>query len=365
MTEIQAAVFHAADQPLTIETVTIDEPGPGEVLVATAATGVCHSDVHIIEGTVFGGRPPIVMGHEGAGVVERVGPGVDHVAPGDHVVTCLSGFCGQCEQCLGGHPNLCTAGSTFRARGADPRLSIGDQKAGAMAGIGSFAEKMLVHEHAVVKIDPEIPLDVACLVGCGVLTGVGAALRTAEVRPGQTVAVFGCGGVGLSVVQGSAIANASRIIAVDRSAEKLTLATELGATDTVLADDGTDLAAAVRELTGGRGVDHAFEAVGLASLVRAATETLAIRGTCTIVGLPPQDTVFEIPFQAIRPECRVQTCRMGSNRFRTDIPRYLDFYRNGRLRLDEMVTRTGHLDDVNQAITDLQNGVGARTVLRF
>jgi S-(hydroxymethyl)glutathione dehydrogenase/alcohol dehydrogenase len=222
---------------------------------------------------------------------------------------------------------------------------------------------MLVHETSVVGIDEDIPLDLACLVGCGVLTGVGAALRTARVQPGQTVAVFGCGGVGLSIIQGAAIARAGQIIAVDRVASKLDLARALGATDTVEADDET--VAAVRELTGGRGVDHAFEAVGVPALVRQATEVLAVRGTCTIVGLPPDGAVFEIPFAAIRPECTVQTCRMGSNRFRLDIPLYLDYYRRGWLRLDELVSRRGRLDDVNDAFAAMQTGEVARTVLTF
>jgi S-(hydroxymethyl)glutathione dehydrogenase/alcohol dehydrogenase len=296
-------------------------------------------------------------------VVEAVGPAVTHVSPGDHVVTCLSGWCGQCEQCLTGHPNLCRANVAARPRDSTPRLQQGDERVGGFLGIGSFAERMLVHETSVVGIDEDIPLDLACLVGCGVLTGVGAALRTARVQPGQTVAVFGCGGVGLSIIQGAAIARAGQIIGVDRVASKLDLARALGATDTVEADDET--VEAVRELTGGRGVDHAFEAVGVPALVRQATEVLAVRGSCTIVGLPPDGAVFEIPFAAIRPECTVQTCRMGSNRFRLDIPLYLDYYRRGWLRLDELVSRRGRLDDVNDAFAAMQTGEVARTVLTF
>ncbi len=366
MQEIQAAVLRSPNEPLTIETIEIDDPGPGEVLIKTAATGVCHSDVHIYEGTVFGGKPPLVLGHEGSGVVEAVGAGVTHVSPGDHVVTCLSGFCGQCEQCLGGHPNVCTGGGIARPRGSDPRLGQEGQRVGAFAAIGSFAEKMLVHEHSLVGIDPTLPLDVACLVGCGVLTGVGAALRTAEVRPDQTVAVFGCGGVGLSVVQGAALARAGKIIAVDRVPEKLELARSLGATDVVDAgDDSLDVVAAVREAAGGKGVDHAFEAVGHPGLVRLAAESLAVRGTCTIVGVPPDGTVFEIPYAAVRLECKVQTCRMGSNRFRSDIPRYLDFYDKGWLKLDEIISTRAPLAGVNDAMSALQAGEGARTVLTF
>ena len=363
--EIRAAIFREPHRPLAIETISLDEPADREVIIRTVASGVCHSDLHIFEGTVLGGRGMIVLGHEGAGVVEAVGSAVTHVKLGDHAVTCLSGFCGQCEMCLGGHPNVCVANPTARGRGAaTQRLSQGGDRVTAFAGIGGFAEKMLVHENSLVKVDPALPLDVACLVGCGVLTGVGAALRTAKVQAGQTVAVFGCGGVGLSIIQGAALAGAGQIIAVDRMAPKLEMALALGATDTVDASAG-DAVKAVRELTNGRGVDHALEAVGSPALVRQAAESLAVRGTCTIVGVPPDGSVFEIPYSAIRPECTVQTCRMGSNRFRVDIPRYLDFYTKGRLHLDELVSRRTGLENVNEAFASLQAGEGARTVLTF
>jgi S-(hydroxymethyl)glutathione dehydrogenase/alcohol dehydrogenase len=310
------------------------------------------------------GVPAVVLGHEGAGVVEAVGEDVTTVRVGDHVVGCLSGFCGACEQCLAGHPNLCVGGLVARRTIAAPRVSQNGQALGQFAGIGSYAERMLLHENSLVKIEPDLPLDRAALVGCGVLTGVGAVLRTSGLEAGQTVAVFGCGGVGLSIVQGARIGGARRIIAVDMFDSKLEMAKRLGATDTVNTANA-DPVAAVRELTGGAGVDHAFEAVGSPALVRQAVESLAIRGTATIVGVPPSGAVFEIPFSAIRPECRVQTSRMGSNRFRTDIPRYLEFYRQGRLLLDEMVTRRGRLDEINDAFRAMKAGEVARTVLTF
>jgi S-(hydroxymethyl)glutathione dehydrogenase/alcohol dehydrogenase len=286
------------------------------------------------------------------------------VQPGDHVVACLSGFCGTCEQCLAGHPNLCTGGITGRGASAAPRLSQQGARVIQGFGIASYAEQMLLHENSLVRIDADIPLDRAALVGCGVLTGVGAALRTAAVRAGQTVAVFGCGGVGLSIVQGARIAGARQIIGVDRFDSKLDMAMRLGATHTVNSA-AEDPVQAIRALTRTAGVDHAFEAVGNATLVRQAIESLAIRGTATIVGVLPPDAQIEFPWMAIRPECRVQTSRMGSNQFRQDIPNYLELYRQGRLHLDEMITQRGPLADVNEAFRAMKAGEVARTVLTF
>jgi len=363
--EMKAAVFRKVHEPLTIESVDIDKPWGREVLVRTAATGVCHSDLHVVDG--LGRFPldrPYVLGHEGAGVVEAVGAEVTTLRPGDHVVACLSGFCGSCAQCLAGHPNLCVGGVVTRAESAHPRLSQRGQALRQFIGISSYAERMLLHENSVVKIDSDLPLDRAALVGCGVLTGVGAALRTSGLEAGQTVAVFGCGGVGLSIVQGARIGGARQIIGVDVFESKLEMAKRVGATH-VVNSAKDDPVKTVRALTGGAGVDHAFEAVGNATLVRQAIESLAIRGTATIVGVLPPDAKIEFPWMAIRPECRVQTSRMGSNRFRIDIPLYLEFYRQGRLLLDEMVTRRGRLDDINDAFRAMKAGEVARSVLTF
>jgi S-(hydroxymethyl)glutathione dehydrogenase/alcohol dehydrogenase len=363
--EMRAAVLRRVREPLTIESVEVDGPVGREVLVRTAATGVCHSDLHVADGhSRYSLDRPIVLGHEGAGVVEAVGDAVTAVRPGDHVVACLSGFCGSCAQCLSGHPNLCVGGAVARGDAAPPRLSQRGRALVPFANIGSYAERMLLHENAVVKIDADLPLDRAALVGCGVLTGVGAALRTAGLEAGQTVAVFGCGGVGLSIVQGARIGGARQIIALDVFEAKLEMARRVGATH-VVNSANEEPVKAVRALTGGAGVDHAFEAVGSSTLVRQAIESLAIRGTATIVGVLPPDAMIEFPWMAIRPECRVQTSRMGSNRFRIDIPRYLEFYRQGRLLLDEMVTRRGRLDDVNDAFRAMKAGEVARTVLTF
>ena len=363
--QIKAALFRKTHEPLTIESIDIDKPWGREALVRTAATGVCHSDLHVVDGQ--GRWPldrPIVLGHEGAGVVEAVGADVTTVKPGDHVVACLSGFCGSCAQCLGGHPNLCTGGVVTRPDAAAPRLSQRGAPVRQFIGISSYAERMLLHENSIVRIDPDLPLDRAALVGCGVLTGVGAALRTSGLEAGQTVAVFGCGGVGLAIVQGARIGGASQIIGVDVFDGKLEMARRVGATH-VVNSANDDPVKAIRALTRGVGVDHAFEAVGNARLVRQAIESLAIRGTATIVGVLPPDAMIEFPWMAIRPECKVQTSRMGSNRFRVDIPRYLEFYRQGRLLLDEMVTRRGRLGDINEAFRAMKAGEVARTVLTF
>ena len=271
--EINAAVFRKVHEPLTIETVDIDQPRRREVLVRTAATGVCHSDLHVVDGQGrFPLDRPIVLGHEGAGIVEAVGDQVTTVKPGDHIVACLSGFCGNCPQCLSGHPNLCTGGIVIRPDSEAPRLSQKGQPVRQFIGISSYAEKMLLHENSLVKIDPDLPFDQAALVGCGVLTGVGAALRSSGMEAGQTVAVFGCGGVGLSIVQGARIGGARQIIAIDQFGTKRQMAMRVGATHFVNSSDD-DPVKAVRALTGGLGVDHAFEAVGNAKLVRQAIES--------------------------------------------------------------------------------------------
>ena len=363
--EMQAAVFRKVQEPLTIESVDVDKPWGREVLVRTAATGVCHSDLHVVDGIGrFALDRPIVLGHEGSGVVEAVGSEVTTVRPGDHVVACLSGFCGSCPQCLDGHPNLCVGGVVTRPDASAPRLSQRGNPFRQFIGISSYAEKMLLHENSIVKIDADLPLDRAALVGCGVLTGVGAALRTSGLQAGQTVAVFGCGGVGLSIVQGARIGGARQIIGVDMFDGKLEMAKRVGATHVVNSAQD-DPVKAIRALTRGAGVDHSFEAVGNAKLVRQAIESLAIRGTATIVGVMPPDAMIEFPWMAIRPECKVQTSRMGSNRFRMDIPLYLEFYRQGKLMLDEMVSRRGKLGDINEAFRAMKAGEVARSVLIF
>jgi len=303
------------------------------------------------------------MGHEAAGVVEAVGDQVQGIAVGDHVITCLSVFCGSCEQCLSGRPNLCDKLSTRRPAGGRPRLSRRGEALHHFFDTAAFAEMMLVHEHACVVIDKAMPLDRAALLGCGVTTGLGAVFRTASVRPGETVAVIGCGGVGLSAVQGARIAGAGRIIAVDRLASKLDLARTFGATD-VIDGSATDAVEAVRELTKG-GVHHAFEAIGRKDTAEQAFRMLRSGGTATVIGLIPIGTKVEVDGYELLAEKRLQGSNMGSNRFRIDMPRYVDLYLQGRLELDALISSRIGLDNVNDAVEALRIGEVARQVIVF
>jgi S-(hydroxymethyl)glutathione dehydrogenase / alcohol dehydrogenase len=303
------------------------------------------------------------MGHESAGRVEAVGDDVSYVRPGDHVVMCPSVFCGECEECLSGRPVLCTSNSVRRTPESGPALTLRGKPVNQFVGLSSFAELMLVNERAVVKVPDEIPLDRAALIGCAVLTGVGAVFNTARVEPGSTVAVVGCGGVGLNCVQGAALAGASRIIAVDRVASKLELARVFGATDTVDAA-ATDAVAAVRDLTGG-GVHYSFEAIGLKPTIEQAFAMLRNGGTTTVIGIIPTGSTVEVTGTDLMYEKRLQGCRLGSNRFRTDMPRLLELYRQGRLKLDELVSARIGLDDVNDAYEKLKSGAVARSVIVF
>lgn len=365
---MKASIFRRPFEPLTIETVEVAEPLPHEVLVKTVASGLCHSDAHSLDGLRhlrWGENPTVVLGHEGAGIVEAVGDAVTAVQPGDHVVACLSGWCGECPQCLRGRPNLCTGKSILtRKAGTQPRLSQGGKPVTQGSEIASHAEWMLLHERSLVKIDPEIPLDRAALVGCAVTTGLGAAMRTSGLRAAQTAAVFGCGGVGLSIIQGARIAGARQVIAVDQFDAKLRMAEQMGATHLVNATK-VDAVAEIRRLTGGKGVDHSFEAVGLPVLAEQAVRVLAIAGTATIVGVMPDGATLQFPWESLHPECKVQTSRMGSNAFRLDIPAYLDLYRSGRLLLDEMVSRTIPLEEINAGFQWMKEGEVARTVIVF
>ena len=324
----RAAILYSCPGDLTIEDIEVDSPGPREVLIRTVAAGLCHSDLHYMEGKYTIGCPA-VLGHESAGVVTAVGSEVSYVRPGDHVITCTSAFCGECEDCLSGNPARCQSPATHgRPAGAPPRLRLGGVPLTQFAGLGSYSSDLLVHERAVVKIDEDMPLDRAALIGCGVTTGLGAVFNTAQVRPGATVAVFGCGGIGLNVVQGARLSGASRIIAVDRVDAKLELARQLGATDTVNAAQADPVTEIIGMTDGG--VHYSFEAIGLKVAAEQAFNVLRRGGTATVIGMIPVGQMLEIPGAALLAEKKLQGSIMGSNRFRTDMPFFIELYRQGR-----------------------------------
>jgi len=360
---MKAAVLREVGKPLVIEDVKISKPGPNEVLIRTAAAGVCHSDLHFIEGS-YPAQMPVVLGHESAGIVEQVGSEVRTVKPGDHVITCLSAFCGHCEHCLTGHMSRCQSPETKRQAGEQSRLaSADDGKMNQFFNLSSFAEQMLIHQHACVAVRKDMPLDRAALIGCAVTTGVGAVIQTSQVRPGETVAVLGCGGVGLAAINGAAIAGAGRIIAVDVVGSKLNLAKHFGATDVVNARDG-DPVAQVMEMTKG-GVHHSFEAIGLKQTAEQAFRILARGGTANVIGMIPLGTKIELDGFAFLGERRIQGSAMGSNRFPLDMPRLVDFYMAGKLKLDEMISRRIKLKEINGAFQELKQGEIARSVIMF
>ena len=359
---MKAAIFREVGQPLEIEEIQISKPGPREVLVRTAAAGVCHSDLHFIEG-LYPGQSPIVLGHESAGVVEMVGSDVTYVKPGDHVITCLSVFCGHCEDCLTGHMPLCASSETRRTHEEEPRLSQENKIVHQFANLSSFAEQMLIHEHALVKIREDMPLDRAALIGCGVTTGVGAVFHTAAVEPGSTVAVIGCGGVGLSAINGAAMAGASKVIAIDMVDSKLEMAKDFGATHVVNGNNG-DVVEQVRELTGG-GVHYSFEAIGLKATAEQSFSMLRPGGAATVIGMIPVGVKIELMGAAFLQEKKIQGSMMGSNRFRVDMPRFIDFYLQGKLHLDQMISKRIGLEDINEAFADMKTGTVARSVIMF
>jgi len=359
---MHAAVLHETNTPLAIETVEIETPRRREVLLRTAFAGLCHSDLHFIEG-LYPTPLPCVLGHEAAAVVEAVGEDVTYVQPGDHVITCLSVFCGECAQCVTGHPNLCENTEVKLLPGAARRLRWGGQVLNQAFNLSAFAEQMLVHEHAVVKIDPSIPLDRATLVGCGVLTGVGAVFHAARVEPGSTVAVIGCGGIGLSAVNGAAIAGAERIIAIDTVASKLELARAMGATDTINASNA-DVVAEVKERTGG-GVPYSFEAIGSKATAEQAFAMLRPGGTATIIGMIPFGTKIELHGADFLRDRKIQGTSMGGNRFRVDMPRLLSLWQQGKLKLDHLISGRLKLAEINEGFARLKSGAPVRQLIDF
>src|SRR6187431_3129096 len=344
---MKAAVLVEVNKPLVIEDVSLQKPGPREVLIRTSVAGLCHSDLHFMEG-LYPHPLPAVLGHESAGVVEQVGSDVTYVKPGDHVVTCLSVFCGTCDNCSTGRPVLCTDTTVKMLPGASNRLSWARaEKLNQFLNLSSFAEQMLVHENAIVKIRQDMPLDLAALIGCGVITGYGAVVNTAKVQPGETVVVIGSGGV----------------IAVDTNPAKLQLATKLGATDIIDPRNG-DVVQQVRDLTNG-GVHHSFEVLGRKETAEQAFGMLAAGGTATIVGMIPFGQKIELHgFDFLR-ERRIQGSSMGSNHFRVDMPRLVDFYLRGRLHLEDWISAKLKLSEINDGFAAMKAGKTLRSVIMF
>jgi S-(hydroxymethyl)glutathione dehydrogenase/alcohol dehydrogenase len=360
---MKAAVLHQIPGELVVDDVAVDKPGPGEVLLEVSHAGLCHSDLHFMDG-LWQTPLPAVMGHESAGIVQAVGEDVTYVKPGDHVIACLSIFCGQCHHCLTGHPNRCqNRAAVERPKGSTPRLSTpGGEPLAQFARLGGFAEEMLVHQNGIVKIRDDMPLDRAALIGCGVTTGLGAVMKTARIEPGSTVCVLGAGGIGLSAIQGARIAGANRIFAVDISDRKLEIARQLGATDTVNGSE-VDAVETIREATSG-GVDYSFEAIGRKETVEQAWRMTNIGGTAVVVGMMPFGEKIEITgYEVFMFEKTLKGSMMGSNAFRVDMPKYVDMYLDGRLMLDEMISGTIALDQVNEGYDWMRRGEATRTVI--
>ncbi|WP_406635159.1 Zn-dependent alcohol dehydrogenase [Amycolatopsis sp. WGS_07] len=358
--EILAAVLNEAPGKLALETVRLDAPGPDEVLVDVHYAGLCRSDLHEIEG-VWPASCPTVLGHEASGVVREAGDRVTGLRPGDHVVTCLSSYCGTCRFCLAGRLTLCARRGQLRARAAPVLTNAAGRPVHPTAGLGAFATAMVAHQHSLVRIPDTMPLAAASVLGCAVVTGIGAVFRSARVEPGATTAVLGCGGVGIAAIQGAKLAGASQIIAVDTNEARLKDALGFGATATVDASS-TDSVEAVRELTGG-GVDYSFEAIGFAATVEQSFAMLGPGGTATVLGLVPDSQPLTIrAAELFALEKRLQGAFMGANQFPTDIPRYVRFYEQGRLDLDSMLSAFVGLDELGDGFARMKQGGLTRVI---
>lgn len=363
--KIRAAVLRAPKEPFHIETVDLESPRAGEVLVKIGAVGVCHSDWHLVTGATK--HPmPVIAGHEGAGVVEAIGDGVADLRIGDHVVLSWAPACGHCFYCLRDRPNLCETytGPIWAGTMLDgtTRHTLNGKALYSYCGLAAFATHTVVPRQSCVVIRDDVPLDAASLVGCAVATGVGAAIFTARVQPGDTCIVFGCGGVGLSIIQGCRLAGASQIIAIDREEKKIWIAKHFGATSVFMPGDNlTDI---IRSKTNGRGADHAFEAVGVPSIQEQALRTLRSGGTLTLAGLSAMGTETNFPSAKIaRKEWTIKGSYYGTMNAQRDFPMLLDLYKSGKLNLDDLITRRYSLDQINQAYQDMLKGELARGVI--
>lgn len=364
---MKAAVLTGVDTPLeTRDDIEIAEPGPGEVRVKVVASGVCHSDLSVQNGTIP--LPtPIVLGHEGAGIVEAVGDDVSKIAVDDHVVLSFVPACGECYMCEHGQPFLCEQSAAQAAGGlldGTTRLTSQDAALHQMACLGTYGEQAIVPEISLVKIPEDVPLDVAALIGCGVLTGVGAAVNTADIAPGDTVAVIGCGGVGLNVIQGAKIAGATTIVAVDMFDSKLEMAKQFGATHTVNAAEGDPVADVMA--INGRGADVAFEVIGLGATIEQAINTARPGGEVVLVGVPRMDVMvnLNVAFTWLYLAKTIKGCWYGSSDIQHDVPRVLEWWKAGDLKLEELISQEIDVDHVNEAFAAMQAGTVARSIIR-
>lgn len=349
-------------EPEVRDDVSLRSPGHREVLVRIVNAGLCHSDISVLDGTIpF--PTPVVMGHEGAGIVEAVGSAVTTLAVGDHVVLTTLGNCGQCDACDRGFATRCRRSI---GGGAGPgRFSAGGEPVFQFANVGAFAERTLVWETQCVVIDPDVPFEAACLIGCAVLTGVGAVMNRARVEPGETVVVIGAGGIGQSVIQGARLASASRIVAIDTDPGKKRAALQMGATDFIDAASTDNLVDAIREVGLSNGADYVFECVGHPDLIRLATEMLDWGGACVMLGVPRIGTEASFVVSSMYNDKSILGCRYGSARPHHDIPRIVAFYKSGQLLLDEMVSRIYSASDFDLAVAEAKVGSSTRIVLQL
>src|SRR3954471_19584081 len=366
----KAAVMTGIGQPLEIrDDVEVQAPHAGEIKVRMGASGVCHSDLSMQNGTIMC-RQPIVLGHEGAGVVEEVGEGVKSVKPGDHVVISWVPQCGECFFCKKDQGYLCEASGAAMISGGlldgTPRFTSQGAPLYQMAASGTFSEVSIIPETGAVKIPDDIDMRVAALIGCGVLTGTGAAMNTAKINKGDSVAVIGCGGVGLNVIQGARIMGAGEIIAIDMNETKLALAKQFGATTTINASQGNPVGQ-VMEMTGQRGVDVSFEVIGLGATIDQAIQLARRGGQAILVGVPSMDVMVSVPafLGLVVAEKTIKGCWYGSSNVQKDVPKLIELYRSGELKLDELISRTISVDEVNDAFEAMKTGEVARTVIQY
>ncbi|HEY0888628.1 MAG TPA: Zn-dependent alcohol dehydrogenase [Nocardioides sp.] len=361
MIETQAAVLTAVNEPLQLTTIRVDDPEPHEVRIAVTNVGLCHSDLHYMTGTVPTDLP-VVVGHEVAGVVEAVGADVASLRPGDRVVGALTPSCGRCVNCEAGHSTQCQRLDEVRRRATPAFQTVDGQPIERLGGIGAFSQHVLMRENALVRLPDDVPLQVGCLLACCIITGVGAVFRGAQVRPGSTVAVIGCGGVGSAIIQGARLAGASAIVAIDLDDDRLKAARGYGATHVINGGDGDTVAELRRQL--GDGVDYSFEAVGSARTAETALALLRPTGTACLVGIAPAGTELSVPaLDFFFEEKRLIGSYMGSGQAREDIAQFARLYQQGRLLLDEMVTRVIPFAEINDGFEQMLSGDVTRIVV--